>query len=399
MYELSLARKWFMGLVTFTEPGKLEKEGCIVVSSSIKIEGKSYEVWYRIPEGPVSSANETFLALSLLTAMKTGSTLKISGDVSPKLLGNIPRIQELFHVWDRSYQNIPVEAGEKDALQSTFSDDREVGCFFTGGVDSFYTLLKHRDEITTLIYVNGFDVQMDELLLRTEISQMIRDISNKFQKKLIEIETNLRAFSDNYISWSFFHGAALASIAHLLSPKLKKIYIPASDSYADLFPWGTHPLLDPLWSSEDTEIVHDGGEARRLDKILQISSNDVVLKSLRVCLSSINKSGGVYNCCRCEKCMRTMVGLRIAGVLEKCTTFKRPLNLGGLARTELTTEYLPYYRESLEAVERLGNDPSLAKALRDVINGKYQHGVWKLYRRLLQKLVLVRNWYRASFGK
>ena len=93
--------------------------------------------------------------------------------------------------------------------------------------------------------------------------------------------------------------------------------------------------------------------------------------------------------------MRTMVGLRIAGVLENCTTFKRPLNLGGLARTELTTGYLPYYRESLEAVEKLGNDPALAKALRDCINGKYQRGVWKLYRKTLQKLVLVRNWYRA----
>ena len=38
-------------------------------------------------------------------------------------------------------------------------------------------------------------------------------------------------------------------------------------TYAHLGPLGSHPLLDPLWSSEDVELVHDGCEATRLDKL------------------------------------------------------------------------------------------------------------------------------------
>src|SRR3990170_2268882 len=98
-------------MVIVSEPRYSDEDVSQVVSASININGSCYEIYYRI-----------------------------TGDVFPKLLESIPRIQEIFHVWDRSFQKISVEAKTKNTSESVTNTDRGVGCFFTGGVDSFYTL-------------------------------------------------------------------------------------------------------------------------------------------------------------------------------------------------------------------------------------------------------------------
>ncbi len=49
-----------------------------------------------------------------------------------------------------------------------------IACFFSGGVDSFYTLLKHREEITHIIFVHGFDIALEDHSLRAQASRMAR---------------------------------------------------------------------------------------------------------------------------------------------------------------------------------------------------------------------------------
>lgn len=95
--------------------------------------------------------------------------------------------------------------------------------------------------------------------------------------------------------------------------------------YAHGEPWGSSPDLDPLWSTERLTFVHDGCEASRLDKIRLITRFPIVLETLRVCWENPSNE---YNCCKCEKCLRTMLGLHIAGVLPECKTFALPIDPG-----------------------------------------------------------------------
>ena len=74
----------------------------------------------------------------------------------------------------------------------------------------------------------------------------------------------------------------------------------------------SHPALDPLWSTEAVEVVHDGAETRRVDKVAALAASPLALRYLRVCWEN---RGGAYNCGRCGKCMRTMVDLDLAGAL------------------------------------------------------------------------------------
>lgn len=194
------------------------------------------------------------------------------------------------------------------------------------------------------------------------------------------METNLREFSDRYVNWYLYHGAALAAVGLLLSSRFRKMFIAASRTYADLIPIGSHPLLDPLWSTETLEFVHDGCEATRIEKAAAIASDNIALKHLRVCWE--NRSGA-YNCGQCEKCLRTMACLRTIGVLQRCSTFESPLNLKALAHIDVEWTHRTHFEKNLEVLEKSGADPELAGALRRCLSNRRRAGV---ARRAIQKL-------------
>jgi len=350
-----------------------------------------HELWYRMPEAIVWPGADAFLAATLLPAMQEGDRLDIAGWVSPQLLAAASTIQDIYRAWNPHWQRIPIHAQRGEAGQS--SPGRGSACFFTGGVDSFYTLLRHRDEITTLIFVHGFDVPLANRALRENVATTIRRVAAAFQKRLVEVEANLRDFADHYVSWDYYHGAALASVALLLSPQFSRVYDASTRSYATLIPMGSHPLLDPLWSTEHTEIVHDGCEASRLEKVATVARCDLVLNTLRVCWEN---PAGTRNCGRCEKCLRTMVDLRIAGALDRCTTFARPLDLRAVSRMVLDRK-AGYAEESLGAVERLGTDPALAKALRACLARHHRRAFWSFGRRAGRRLrSVLGSWKRRA---
>ncbi|MBE9167394.1 hypothetical protein IQ238_07590 [Pleurocapsales cyanobacterium LEGE 06147] len=98
----------------------------------------------------------------------------------------------------------------------------------------------------------------------------------------------------------------------------------ASSSYnlANLNPWGSHPLIDPRFSSSDLHIRHEDAALSRLAKTQLVAQWDVALKHLRVCNEKSSYLEGNYNCGKCEKCLRTMVAFMALGVLEQVPTFK-----------------------------------------------------------------------------
>ncbi len=353
---------------------RLETGRNVTVSAPIVIGSKRHEIWYRVSEDSATPSAETFLVAALLPAMKVGAGLRVADPISPRLLGALPKIQDILTMWDRTLRRVSVEA-QPTSLRAT-PPARGVGCFFSGGVDSWYSVLKHREEISKLILVHGFDLPLGQSLLRERVSRTIRGVAAQLHLPLTEVETNLHEFSRQYLSWEFYHGAALASVALLMSPQFATVYVAASDTYAELLPWGSHPLLDPLWSTEHTEIVHDGCEATREEKLAYIAQSELALRSLRVCWENRD---GEYNCGRCEKCLRTMAGLRMVKALGRCTTFNRPLDLSALSRLVVPPESHRFlYKASLEAAERLGSDPALEQALRDCLTGRYHKGIWRI---------------------
>jgi hypothetical protein len=301
------------------------------------------------------------------------------------LVQNVRTIQDIWACWDSSFAKVDISTHSAESWEPA----RGVGCFFSGGVDSFYTALKHQDQISALVFVHGFDVPLANQDLRASVSRALRAAAAELGKPLIEVQTNIRTFSERYVPWSEqYHGSALASVALLLAPMFGKFYIPASFPYSYLEPWGSHPLLDPLWRNEGMEVVHDGCEATRVEKVRSISASDTALRWLRVCWQN---GGDAYNCGRCEKCLRTMVNLEVAGVLERCATFDRALDLREVARVPAPDACARMFvADNLRACEDRGDRPQLARALRDCLSSKYYRGIGVLARGDLTRRVARR---------
>ncbi|MCX5701771.1 MAG: hypothetical protein NTW64_02175, partial [Candidatus Omnitrophica bacterium] len=242
---------------TLPEFSKDKNSGEWTVSFSIECGNNlSYEIKYRFPEGPILESSDFLIPVCLIPAMKNQKILKIPGKVSKQLIQNVSIIQDIFRWWYSDYSIVKIETEEESQNQPQPS--KRVACFFSLGVDSSYTLLKHLDEIGTLIFILGYDKKLTEET-RLELSNTVKGIASSLRKNLIIVETNLRNFSNLYTDWGAeYYGAFLASVALLLSPQFKKIYIASAHTYKDLSAWGSHPILDQYWSNGLVQIAHDG---------------------------------------------------------------------------------------------------------------------------------------------
>jgi hypothetical protein len=313
--------------------------------------------------------------------MKLGRPLRVAGAISPRLLNTLPAIQQIFRSWDGGCRLTPVEAVPRQQPESAAGANR--ACFFSGGVDSFYTVLKRREEISQLIFVHGFDIPLKAPQLRANVSSAIHRAAAELGKTVIEVETNLREFSDRYVSWEHYNGAALASIALILAEQFSRVYAASTHPFAAPFPWRRHITIDPLWSTEQMQFINDDGqEVPRAAKVAYIAQFDVAMRSLRVCWENRGES---YNCGECEKCLRTMIALQVVGALDRCTTFVRPLDLSSVSR--LAPGHNRYFiEEILDAAIRSESNPALIKALRDCLSGRYHKGLWRLRERIARRL-------------
>lgn len=277
-------------------------DGLTEVSANVD----GFRLRFRVPDAyELSRAGDPFLACALLPAMATGRPLVVEAGlpVSAVLLRNTSTLQEIFHSWNPRLRVIPVSA------TTSLAEVLNAGgmSFFSGGVDSTYTLLKNVATIDRAVFIQGLDFTPEDAGFSAAV-QRNADFVRTFGVELLPVETNHYEFGYRYgLSRNLTHGSCLGALALVLG--FQTVYVPASDPYRRLFPLGSHPLTDPLWSNGAVSIIHDGCEAGRTTKLRSICAHEAVRAGLHVCFEKPNE-----NCGRCTKCLRTMIALRSLGV-------------------------------------------------------------------------------------
>jgi hypothetical protein len=339
--------------------------------------GRSVRIWFRFSAevGMIPPLGDPFLAGLLVPCMWSGEELRIEGPVSRRLLESVPRIQELLGGWYPELGRITVTASEVTGAADS-GPRPSTGAFFSGGVDSVYTLVKHRSSVDRLILVHGFENPVDDHRRLEVTRQAILPTVEMLDTRLLIAHTNLRRRADPMTTVSgreyprsffgfLYQGSILAAVGLCLQQNLGRILVPASFTHRTMQPYGSHPSLDPLWSTERTEFVHDGCEASRLEKVERIVREvPRAARSLQVCETAF---GGEVNCCACEKCLRTMLALRLCGVLDQAVTFPRSLSLRAVRRLPFPLMRRQEYAELLEVSERSG-DTDVAEAVAHVLS-------------------------------
>ena len=128
-----------------------------------------------------------------------------------------------------------------------------VACFFSAGVDSFYTLLKHSDEVTTLLLVHGFDIGLENEAMSAKVSATVRRIAARLNKKVIEIHTNVRAFSASRLRWGMYHGSGGAR---------SRRFDVRAPGFENLHPGDTYVCRPSAMGAHTRSSIHSGVQSK-----------------------------------------------------------------------------------------------------------------------------------------
>lgn len=332
---------------------------------------------------------DAFLAAAIVPALWAGERrIHIEEAVCPLLLENLGNAVALLLYWHKAFrQPIRIEAPARTAPANL--PERHAGVFLSGGLDSLFTLRDNRQRyprehplsIHYGILVHGFDMGYmpgkDDSSAFEQARKTLAPIVEETGIVLVPLVTNLRQLNNDIDFWAHqFHGAALSAVAHSLGGMLDRIYIASSPAANIRFtPWGSHPLLDTLYSSCDVQVVHHGMQYTRLEKTAVVAEWPAGRDNLRVCLKNRPEK---LNCGCCEKCVRTRLMLLLCGRLEACKAF----DCGDVTAEQLQhlntedPETIHLYDTLREPLAALGRD-DLAAAAAGVARRSERYLAWR----------------------
>lgn len=262
-------------------------------------------------------------------AWATGTDVHV-GAVDRTFYDSLPVVRDALH---EMYPEFVTTAGDVTATE--IIDERpdrefdETANLFTGGIDSLATYVRHREEDPTLLSVHGWVIAEDDPKRWAETKSYFEEFAEKRDLTHRSIRSNMLSFLNvpmldahyrRYYGGSWYshvgHGIGLLSLcaplAYATGIGTLRIASTVPEEYG--ISWGSHPNIDENVGWTGTETAHDGIELERQEKVERIA--EYVRETgdddftIRTCL--YDEAGG--NCNACEKCYRTMLGLRMAGL-------------------------------------------------------------------------------------
>ena len=305
----------------------------------VDVEGAQYPastMWFEIKKdyGAAFSDDtyDAFMLVGLYLAMYHKTDLRVRGNVSKKFYKNLSwYIQRIL--CDFSKELSPAEI-IVDGFAPTKVKGNLIGTGISCGVDSLSTIydrfVKETDpdyKVNALFIFNcgshgDFNAAHTQQVFHSRAVRAVA-VANDLKLPAVIVDTNLHQFrhkndKDTVLFLSFY--SCVLSMQNII----KRYYIPSGCSYNGIKDFGEkmrHDLatasdsyLIPLIQTERTELIIDGCQYRRVDKIKNISDWDIARKYLNVCL--IQKGEDSTNCGECSKCLRTQLTLEILGELE-----------------------------------------------------------------------------------
>ena len=313
------------------------------VKLSVSVESEQLglkELWFSTTEkyahGLCGNRLDGFLIGMIFPAMQYGEDIHLEGCVSKKLLFNLNNyVIPLLMVFSPSAKRIKVTTDETSTVRLNC---RGVGTGFSGGVDSFctiydrYELEKDPDyKINSFLFLNvgshGIgNTEEERIFARTKFHNRYEYLSafpNEIGLDFIPLDSNLHSFHP----WGhqLTHTLTAVSGVFIMQNLFSKYYFASTGfSYLELLKYYEaylnrdvaifDPTLLPLLSTESLELIADGTQYSRIEKMLHIVDYEPVHRYLNVCVGVQETH---ENCSVCSKCSRTLMTLNSIGRLDE----------------------------------------------------------------------------------
>lgn len=273
-------------------------------------------VWFTSDDAKLAPAAEAFGSALLVPALRARRFLH-AGDACAEWVSNLPALTAAFRgLW---YPDAPGAA----ALPHAHVRPPAAGTAlcFSGGADSFHTLLAGGQRVDTLVYAVGYDVKLRERHRAAMVDRAVRLVAAEMGIRPVVIRTNVKRHPlVRATPWLHAFGGAVAALGHLLRDDVGTLVM-SSNGLASTPPdVSSRPETDPLFGSASLRIVHAAPTTTRLEKLRFLAGEPLAHRHLRVCWKNVGRD---LNCGACEKCIRTMLALEACGGLERFSVFPK----------------------------------------------------------------------------
>ena len=306
-----------------------QRRSCVIKETSASGECTTKELWFIYPLGlpmPEDDDCDSYLLAAFLTAMKLQADITVHGSACAQLLANLVELQYVWNKWCPELYFL-VEMHVEHVRENK---ERVAGAVvaFSGGADAQFSAYRHAtgkagystQALRAGVFVHGFDIPLADTQGFSGATRMASEVLADLGLKVLTVRSNLSELSG--VNWRHYCGAALASVLTGLNKYAGTGLIGSGQPYDGLIvPWGSHPMIDSLMSTDSFKIIHDGAGFSRAEKLNVLSKWPLGIKNLRVCWVGDKHD---RNCGSCEKCVRTRLNLLFAGVSNP-TCFSTPL--------------------------------------------------------------------------
>ncbi|MEY8337954.1 hypothetical protein AALB16_07965 [Lachnospiraceae bacterium 62-35] len=354
-----------MGKLVIGKPYILEKGSQIKLCANININEEKHVLYYEIDkiykEYLCSERSDAFLISLIQYAMANNLNIIWNTPVTERLEYQLrtifipvisERFQDLFHSISLSGPVISEPVHKK--LHA-------VGTGASGGVDSFYSVIKHLEipeksfELTHLFYAAISNDVTSEENLREDFEDsyaITKAIAQDLGFPVIKLFSNeSEYYFKGIINWGAMR---FAGMIYALQRLFSTYYFSSGYPYVDItfghkekgINFDAHHFdLFTLMvvSTENITFIGTGGEIKRSEKLKIIEKSKIVKKHLFVCNYNKNK-----NCSSCDKCLRTMMQLYTDGCLEE---YRDVFDLDKFQRAQNRYIRKMLYRQSIYDIE------------------------------------------------
>lgn len=325
-------------ILTISKPKIVYLTDKVQLEAIVKTDSFEKKMWFRYDKryAPflVDDRLDAFCVGILYYAMFNNYDIKLEAKISERLyyqlttyfIPSLAKTVDLFH-------EIKILA---ETTTEVFTGNNGVATGISGGVDSFYTLIKYTEtkqknyKLTHVIF-NNLPLQKKGKKEREEWLNKnifrLKNLAEKLNLDFIYIENNLIAdfgigihhhkkvglFQDESLCCLTFCSGAMT-----LNKLLKIYYFSGTYTFweytmtANPYDVTYYDILNlSCIETENMRFYSSGGECTRMEKVKYLADYEIFQRNLFVC--------GTFdeNCGRCSKCIRTMGELYTVGKLDK----------------------------------------------------------------------------------
>lgn len=274
---------------------------------------------------PKSIMTIPFVA-SIIPLMWLTNTVMWIEEIDRTFYESVFRIQAAYQ---RIYYNYELRGNLVPAkmIENSYEPERESLLLFSGGIDANTTYVRIIEQNPLLFNIQGWYKRRNDINEAADTE--IRDIKAFAKREGLDFtfaQSNFAVLINNAVfnkrirkklgdSWwhGFQHSMSFISIAIPLAYQLKvaKIYIASSVPMGEYVKCASYVTTDGEFRfASEGKCIHDGSELTRQDKVHTLVSYVNQREQdypIRVC------SFNTYNCCACDKCFRTILGITAEG--------------------------------------------------------------------------------------